>query len=229
MLNKSKYKYLKYVQKGGVLTFYEKKYMTEKINYNMIFGDDNQEEFYWSSVKIRDLGEAGTNSELCKIISSFAGSERNGDIEFAKKDESSRRKLMMFFFGANAINMDYYICDNIEKNRNIVLFYNKQKLNYLIEAFNLHNYFDLSLKNTDIKKILLSLPCQWIQNRPEEDDIIIQMLFGNIEPCVSKDDDIIRRDIAITMESPRWETNEKTMKLKEIYKTYIRLVYSNMK
>jgi hypothetical protein len=246
MLTKSKSKYIKYIQKAGTLTQEEIEVMIKKTmarledeenrkkieieRYKIIFGSEKQTEAkYWSEVKVLDLGVQGTEQELCKIISSFAGSERNCDIEFKNKDENFRKKLMTFFFNEKSANIDYHICANIHNGKNIVLFYDKQKLTFLVDAFMLHNYFDFTLKNTDIKQILLSLPCQWIDNRPEEEDIIIQMLYGNVEPCVSKDRDVIGTTSIITLESDRWNINENTMKLKAIYETYIRFIYSNIK
>ena len=224
MLNNSKSKYIKYVQKAGTHTLIEK-IKAEHDRYILIFNQPDNN-YYWTLTKINELGESGTELEKCKIISSFAGSDRNCDVEFAKKDESFKKNLMLFFFGVNSANMDYHICKNIHNDKNIVLFYDKTKLSFLVNAFMLHNYFDFTLKNTDIKEILLSLPCEYIRGRPEEEDIIIQMLYGNIEPCVSKDRDVIGTRSVITLESERWNINANTMKLKDIYKTYIQLVYS---
>lgn len=127
---------------------------------------------------------------------------------------------MKFFFGTKFFDMDYYICENI------VLFYDTKKLDNLVSAFILHNYFDIKVKNSDIKNILLSMPCKWIVNRPEEEEIIISMLYGNIEPCLSKDEDVINNNLGVSLKSDKWNTNENTMKLKEIYKTFIQLSYS---
>lgn len=188
-----------------------KKYLKYKNKYLQLKIDD---EFIrkWSIYKILGniMPENDYDNIKCKIFSSFDNIKSSQGIdlnsEFILLNAIQKKLVMKIFFGEiKSIIYNYHICEN-----NSVIFYNSERLNVFINAFELHKIF-LS------KEYLLNLPCVWTHNRPETEKILISLLFGSAEPCLFN---VYGNSEYLSLDSEIWQ---KEKNYKEAYETFIRM------
>lgn len=233
-------KYMKYIIKNTVLNGGNG--IQKKIRSNYLFRNElinkslsKEEIAFWRIVKYNFLGKEGFDPELCKIISSFKGSN---DTDFNKNfidlEPEKKEAVICLFFEDKSVNIEIFLCpSSVDNLKRQVIFYDSMKMKYLIDAFKLHFYFGLEekIKNDEIKQYLLSIPCLWIRGRPIEEELIIKILFGNILPCYNPNDPKDRTEekqynILISLDDEIWNINEKTRKLKDIYQLFLSYMYS---
>ena len=117
----------------------------------------------------------------CKIAKSFNGDggihgASKYDIEFRESSEEKRIKILELL---GIGDHHYFLCEQ----SNIVIFYKLEKL-YLLLSKLYENSILIS------KEELLSLPCLYSHTRNIEETLLIAMLYGNIYPSNSNNDEL---------------------------------------
>ena len=218
-----------------------KKY--DELNY------DEKESIFWYDIT---LNNNFREYKPCKVIFMFDVKNINHEAMFIELSENKRKELMTNILFNNYTSyyeilfrkkpnskiwsnkhmtfeyekFKYYIC----KTKN-VKFFNESRLNALCESLEFNginlgektksNNFP-SLEKYDIKNYLLELSCLWIRGRPEHEELLIDIMYGNIEPC-SFDSETYKIKGVITMDDDIWNRNPN---YKEAYEMFLRKVYS---
>lgn len=220
-----------------------KKY--DKLNY------DEKESIFWYDIT---LNNNFREYKPCKVIFMFDVRDINHEAMFIELSENKRKELMTNILFNNYTsyyeillrkkpnskiwsnkhmtleyeNFKYYICKN-----NNVKFYNETRLNALCESlkFNGINLGEKTKSNFptlneyDIKNYLLELSCLWVRGRPEHEELLIDIMYGNIEPCSFDSETYQIKGVSrlITMVDKIWDRNPN---YKEAYEMFLRQVYS---
>ena len=101
--------------------------------------------------------------------------------EFIKLDEDDRQLVISILYYQDLFNpfdrtdFKYYICPNTSDT---IIFYNNRLLTKLINCF---ATFGINYE----EEYLLNLPFTWDHNRPEEEKVLISILYGAYEPFIN--------------------------------------------
>lgn len=170
---------------------YEKKYYKYKTKYLQLYklkcysgGTLSLEQLaYWKNISItRNCFPITTTCIDCKIIITFDGRKDDGDnnpnLKFRELDENDKKIVSNYLFTNNVDNIQlkykYHLC----KDNETVIFYDSQKLNKFIDKLII--FFPGETGHKFKPEYILNLPCSWDNNRPNDENILIQLLFSSV-------------------------------------------------
>jgi len=209
---------------------YYKKYLKYKYKYNQLKGAgglDTPEEKKelpvidapnWFAAKyISNFHE----DKKCKIFFTFDGAENENDSYYVKfrelpSEEEKKNVMKEFLFKNDFFNQfKYYECSTTKH----VIFYQIQRLKqflYVLELFGI----------IKTEKELLELACVWSHDKTEEENLLLDICFGNTTICKSTGDNNKYNTPLYDLTEPIWVRNPN---IKNAYYVYLGIIYGNEK
>jgi hypothetical protein len=234
---------------SNIQNYYKKKYLKYKTKYLQLAGFFTKEELFSSNIDknsqeyidtqkwlYRKSTELFFENKKCKIFFTFDGrpDEEDFNIKFKSLSQQEKKFLMEnILFNPNttkfeailervdnqydAYRKDYdplefkwYECST---NNNII-FYNSIRLTKFIEA----------LKTNGVNKTaqdLLELACVWNHEKTEEDNLLLDICFGNTTICKTDIENSRYDTRLLNMDDPIWGRHQS---IKDSYDIFLRQI-----